>query len=183
MARVAYIRTSTDHQDIAMQRHALAATGSFDREFVDAGVSGRRASRPALDEMRSWVRDGDEVVVYSLSRLGRSTIDLLTLMQDLDSRGVKVTSLSEQLDTSTPAGRLVLTVLAAVGEMEVAQTRERTMAGLAAARAEGRVGGRPGVPAAKLDELKRLVADGATITAAARQVGVGRSTAYRLLAS
>lgn len=63
MARVAYIRFSTDHQDIAMQRHALAATGNFDREFVDAGISGRKSSRPALVEMRSWVRDGDEVVV------------------------------------------------------------------------------------------------------------------------
>ncbi|GAB2480429.1 hypothetical protein GCM10027030_13060 [Luteococcus sediminum] len=103
-------------------------------------------------------------------------------MQDLDGRGVKVTSLSEQLDTSTPAGRLVLTVLAAVGDMEVAQTRERTMAGLAAARAQGRVGGRPGVPGTKVEELRRLVAEGSTITAAAKQVGVGRSTAYRLLA-
>lgn len=97
-------------------------------------------------------------------------------MQELDGRGVKVTSLSEQLDTSTPAGRLVLNVLAAVGEMEAAQTRERTMAGVAAARAEGRVGGRPGVPDTKVEELRRLVADGSTITAAARQGGVGRST-------
>ncbi|GAB2480437.1 hypothetical protein GCM10027030_13070 [Luteococcus sediminum] len=61
MARVAYIRTNTDHQDIVMQRHVLATTGTFDREFIDAGVSGRKASRPALDEMCGWVRDGDKV--------------------------------------------------------------------------------------------------------------------------
>lgn len=182
---VAYLRVSTSRdQSTESQRHAIERAGWQPvRSFVDEGITGRRIDRPGLTAMLEWVRDGDTIVTYSLSRISRSTRDLLTLLDDLESRGVTLVSLSESIDTGTPAGRLLLTVLAALSQFEVDTLRDRTLAGLEAARAQGRVGGRPRA----LDDdtavrARGLVASGVPVRQVARQLGVGRSTVYRALA-
>ena len=181
---VAYLRVSTSRdQSTDAQKHAINRAGySPAKFFVDEGLTGRRMDRPGLSAMLDWVREGDTVVVYSLSRISRSTTDLLGLLERLDAQGVHLVSLSESVDTSTPAGRLLVTVLAALSQFEVDTLRDRTIAGLDAARAQGRVGGRP--RALTPDDLVRargLVASGNSVTKVARELRVGRSTLYRAL--
>lgn len=141
MARIGYERVSLDKQNIDRQHDQLAEAGC-DRIFTDEGVSGRKASRPAFDECLKYLRGGDSLVVTELSRLGRSTKHLLALAEELRDRGVELVILNLGLDTSTPSGQMVFTVLCAVAQMEADLTLERTMDGLKAARARGRVGGR-----------------------------------------
>jgi DNA invertase Pin-like site-specific DNA recombinase len=131
-----YARVSTLEQDESLQRDALTAAGC-ERIFVDK-ASGKLASRPALDRMLEQVRPGDTVVIWRLDRLGRSLRHLIDIFADLDERGVAVRSLTENLDTSTPGGRLVFHVFGALAEFERDLIRERTLARLAAARARGR---------------------------------------------
>ena len=181
---MAYLRVSTSRdQSTDAQKHAINRAGySPAKFFVDEGITGRRMDRPGLSAMLDWVREGDTVVVYSLSRISRSTTDLLGLLERLDAQGVHLVSLSESVDTSTPAGRLLVTVLAALSQFEVDTLRDRTIAGLDAARAQGRVGGRP--RALTPDDLVRargLVASGNSVTKVARELRVGRSTLYRAL--
>lgn len=181
---VAYLRVSTSRdQSTDAQKHTINRAGySPAKFFVDEGITGRRMDRPGLSAMLDWVREGDTVVVYSLSRISRSTTDLLGLLERLDAQGVHLVSLSESVDTSTPAGRLLVTVLAALSQFEVDTLRDRTIAGLDAARAQGRVGGRP--RALTPDDLVRargLVASGNSVTKVARELRVGRSTLYRAL--
>lgn len=148
--RIAYLRVSTADQTIASQRLAIekALGEAPEREFVDEGISGRVMQREGLDACLSALRAGDELVVYSLSRLGRSSAEVIRLVQDLTrsteqgGRGVILRSVTEALDSSTPTGRAFIGILAVVFEMEAELTRERTLAGLAAARRAGRVGGR-----------------------------------------
>ncbi len=181
---VAYLRVSTSRdQSTDAQKHAIVRAGySPAKLFIDEGITGRRLDRPGLSAMLDWVREGDTIVVYSLSRVSRSTTDLLNLLERLDAQGVHLVSLSEAVDTSTPVGRLLVTVLAALSQFEVDTLRDRTIAGLDAARAQGRVGGRP--RALTPDDLVRargLVASGRSVTSVARELGVGRSTLYRAI--
>ncbi len=141
--KLGYARVSTSQQDEALQRDALTTAGC-DRVFVDK-ASGKLESRPALDELLAQVRVGDAVVVWRLDRLGRSLKHLIETVQDLERRGVAFVSLTESIDTSTPGGRLVFYIFGALAEFERDLIRERTLAGLAAARARGRTGGRPTV--------------------------------------
>jgi DNA invertase Pin-like site-specific DNA recombinase len=106
-------------------------------------ISGSTAARPGLEQLRSHLRPGDTLVVWRMDRLFRSLKHMIELTDWLREQGIEFQSLSEQLDTSTPAGRLIFTVFASIGEFERDLIRERTMAGLSAARARGRVGGRP----------------------------------------
>lgn len=138
--------------------------------------------RPGLTEMASWVREGDKVVVYSLSRISRSTRDLLGLLEDLDERGVSLVSISESIDTHTAAGRLLVTVLAALAQFEVDTLRDRTMAGLEAAREQGRVGGRPrALTDEQLVVARGLRASGMSLSKIAEHLSVGKSTVHRAL--
>ena len=181
---VAYVRVSTSRdQSTEAQKHAITKAGySPVKWFIDEGVTGRRMDRPGLSSMLDWVREGDTVIVYSLSRISRSTTDLLGLLERLDAQGVHLVSLSESVDTSTPAGRLLVTVLAALSQFEVDTLRDRTIAGLDAARAQGRVGGRPRALAPEdLIRARGLVASGRPVTEVARELGVGRSTLYRAI--
>lgn len=177
--RFGYARVSTGDQRTGGQIDRLAAA-DCDEMFVDHGVSGTQQSRPQLDRMLGRLRGGDEVVVYSLSRLGRSTRHLLEMIEGFDSAGVALVSLTESIDTSTPAGRLVLTILAAVSEMEREMIVARTREGLEAARKRGRVGGRPTVlDDGKIDAIRRLREMGASLREIAAVVGVSRSTVHR----
>jgi len=131
--RLGYARVSTLQQDEALQHDALRQAGC-DRVFVDK-ASGKLESRPALDDLLDRARPGDTVVVWRLDRLGRSLRHLLEVVSELERRGVAFQSLTEAIDTSTPGGKLVFHLFGALAEFERDLIRERTMAGLAAARA------------------------------------------------
>ena len=182
MSVVGYARVSTDDQKMDLQLDALRAAGA-DKIFEDQGVSGSKTSRPGLDASIAYLRDGDVLTVWRLDRLGRSTLHVLALIQELSDRGVGFRSLTESVDTTTPAGRLMLTLLAGLSSMEREITIERTKAGLAAAKRQGRIGGRPRALTPVREQQARLMYQrGSTATEIAAELGVGRATIYRALA-
>jgi DNA invertase Pin-like site-specific DNA recombinase len=173
-----YARVSTAGQDEALQLDALRQAGC-DRVFTDQ-ASGATTSRPALDELLGMARRGDTLVIWRLDRLGRSLRHLLDVIGDLEQRGVALRSLTESIDTSTPAGRLVFHTFGALAEFERDLIRERTKAGLAAARARGRGGGRPSVwTAEKREQAQRMLEEGKTVSTVAEVLGVSRASVYR----
>ena len=180
--KIGYARVSTLEQDEGLQRDALTAAGC-QRVFVDK-ASGKLEHRPALDAMIEQLRRGDAVVVWRLDRLGRSLRNLIELVSELESRGVGFVSLTESIDTTTPGGKLIFHIFGALAEFERDLIRERTMAGLAAARARGRKGGRPTVwTTAKLATARSMYRDGQQdVATIARVLGVSRASVYRALA-
>ncbi len=175
-----YARVSTTAQDPALQHDALSAAGCY-RVWTDT-ASGALAARPALDDVLARLGPGDVLVVWRLDRLARSLRHLLQLIDDLDSRGVGFRSLTESIDTTTATGRLVLHLFGALGEFERDLLRERTAAGLEAAAARGRRGGRPALMTpTKLAAAQSLLVAGRTTREAAEAVGVSRATLYRAL--
>lgn len=179
---VGYARVSTTDQVLDRQTDALRDAGCS-KVFTDHGVSGAKATRPGLDEALAYLRPGDALVVVSLDRLGRSTRHLLELVEHLDGENVSLRILSLGLDTATPTGRLILTILAALAEMERELLRERTRDGLAAARARGRVGGRRRALSPEQRVLVReWASEGRSQSETARLLGVGRATVQRALA-
>lgn len=175
-ALVGYARVSTRDQNLDRQTDALAAEGCV-RVFSDK-KSGKTAVRPELDRALDFMRPGDTLVVASLDRLSRSLQDLIGIVAELRRRGVGFRSLHEQLDTTTPGGRLVFHVFAALAEFIRELIVEGTREGLDAARARGRVGGRPSVMTPeKLAAAKALLPDN-SISAIARIVGVSRGAIY-----
>jgi DNA invertase Pin-like site-specific DNA recombinase len=182
MANIGYIRVSSSEQTPALQSDALATAG-VTKTYSDLGVSGSLASRPQLDALLEYVRDGDVVVVWKLDRLGRNTRHTLTLLATLAERGVGFRSLTEGLDSTGPMGRAMITIIAAFAELERDTIRERTVAGLAAAKARGRVGGRPrALSTAKVEFAQTLRAKGHGAQAIADELGVSPASIYRALA-
>lgn len=180
--RLGYARVSTTDQDPALQQDALQAAGC-QRLFIDR-ASGKLASRPALDELLTQARSGDTLVVWRLDRLGRSLRHLLETVSALEARGVAFVSLTENIDTSTPGGRLVFHLFGALAEFERDLIRERTAAGLAAARARGRTGGRPTVwTDDKRRAAKAMRASGDDVSSIARALGISRASVYRAIAN
>lgn len=181
--RFGYVRVSTLDQNEDLQQDALKAAGC-DRIYVDH-VSGKLERRPGLDQMLDQLRTGDAVVVWRLDRLGRSLRHLIDVVAELDRRGVGLTSLTEALDTSSPGGKLVFHVFGAMAEFERDLIRERTSAGLVAARARGRFGGRPTVwTPEKLRTARSLYAGGEhDVASIARLLGVSRASVYRGLSA
>lgn len=139
--RIGYARVSTHDQSLDLQQDALSNAGC-DRVIVDV-ASGRKQDRSGLDQLREVVRDGDVIVVWRLDRLGRSLKQLITLIEEFELLGVGFCSLTESIDTTSPGGKLFFHVVGALAEFERNIIVERTKAGLAAARARGRLGGRP----------------------------------------
>ena len=133
-----YARVSTGDQTTDLQRDALEKAGC-NRIFTDV-ASGAKAHRPELDHMLDLLREGDTVVVWKLDRLGRSMQNLVELINDFDTRGVQFRSLTEAIDTSTPGGTLIFNIFGSLAQFERDLIRERTRAGLEAARARGRTG-------------------------------------------
>lgn len=178
---VGYARVSTTDQDPALQRDALAEIGCL-RVYQDH-CSGARSDRPQLAAALEFLREGDVLVVWRLDRLGRNLMHLIDLTNDLAARGIGFRSLTEHIDTTTAVGQLVFHLFGALAEFERNLLIERTQAGLAAARARGRVGGRPKkITPKKLAAAKDLLARGdRSVTDVAITIGVGRSTLYRAL--
>jgi DNA invertase Pin-like site-specific DNA recombinase len=181
MALVGYARVSTLDQDPALQRDALAAAGCV--KLFEDRASGVREDRPGLAQTLAFLRDGDVLVVWKLDRLGRSLPHLVETVAALAARGVGFRSLTEAIDTTTAGGRLVFHLFAALGQFEHDLIRERTMAGLTAAAARGRKGGRrPVVTDDKLRRAKLLIAQGLTVREAAGRLRIGKTALYEALA-
>jgi DNA invertase Pin-like site-specific DNA recombinase len=180
-ALLGYARVSTAEQHLDLQVDALKAVGCY-RIFTDT-ASGARTRRPALEQVLDQLRPGDTLVVWKLDRLGRSLRHLVQTVAELAERGVGFRSLQEQIDTTTPGGKLVFHVFAALAEFERDLIRERTAAGLAAARARGRKGGRPPVMTpTKIAAARRLYDSREyTVAAIAKELGVSRASIYRHL--
>lgn len=175
---VGYSRVSTQDQDATLQRVALQGMGC-DRLF-DETASGAQRDRPELAAALEYMREGDTLVVWKLDRLARSVRQLIETVEDLEARGIGFRSITENIDTTSPGGKLVFHLFAALAEFERGLIRERTMAGLASAKARGRVGGRPKALTEKDRAAARaLLADGdITIAEVAQRVGVSPATLY-----
>lgn len=175
---IGYARVSGQDQSLDLQLDALRAAGA-DRVFEDK-LSGARADRPGLLEALDFARPGDVLAVWRLDRLGRSLPHLIQTVRDLEGRGVGFRSLTEQIDTASTGGRLIFHVFGALAEFERDLIKERTHAGLAAARARGRVGGRPrAMSDEKLKAAKKLLSDGVPPKAVAEIIGCSVPTLYR----
>ena len=152
---IGYARVSTDDQSLDSQTDALSVAGA-EKVFADR-ISGSRRARPELDKMLDQLRDGDVVTVTKYDRLARSLKDLLEIVEAIRERGAGFRSLAEDIDTTTPAGRLVFHVFASIAQFERERISERTREGLVSARKRGRVGGRPpALSAAQKKEVRRM---------------------------
>ncbi|WP_446681800.1 recombinase family protein [Chromobacterium violaceum] len=183
MAVFGYARVSTFEQTLDLQHDALQEAGATCL-YADK-ASGKTADRPELTHCLKALREGDTLIVWRLDRLGRNLQDLINIVNDLETRGIKFKSLKESVDTGGPAGKLVFHLFAALAQFERELVRERTLAGLEAARARGRKGGRP----QRLDSKQQRVALAMmknremSIAEIARHFDVSRSTLYSLQAA
>lgn len=181
-SRVGYARVSTAGQSLDSQIDSLRDAGCG-VVFADRAVSGATTSRPGLDAALTHLRAGDTFTVVRLDRLGRTTGHLIATVEQFEADGVQFASLTEGIDTTTPAGRMTFTVLCAVAQMERDLIAERTRAGLDAARARGRKGGRrPSLTARQVEQVHRMRHEQtATLEEIAETFGVSRSTVIRAL--
>ena len=173
-----YARVSTNDQNPDAQRDRLIKAGAI-RVFTDI-VSGKRFDRPALAELIDHARPGDRLCIIRLDRLGRSIRELLETVDGLKARGIHLISLEERLDTSSAAGELVFHVFGSIAHFERRLISERTRDGIAAARKRGRTPGRPPLDPEAVSAAEKLIAAGLSPARAAKQLGIGRATAYRI---
>lgn len=180
--KIGYARISTDTQTHDAQIAALKAAGC--EKIYTEIASGAKRDRPVLAEVMEYLRPNadDTLVVYKLDRVARSLPHLIEIMERLKANGVEFQSVTEAIDTNTPGGRLLFHVVAAIAEFERDLIRERTQAGLKAARAKGRVGGRPRqMTEEKINAVRELLSSGTAVKDAAAAVGVSVPTLYRWL--
>jgi DNA invertase Pin-like site-specific DNA recombinase len=176
--RIGYARVSTRDQNLEMQLDALAKTACM-RIFTDK-LSGALGDRPGLKEALSHLREGNTLVVWKLDRLGRSVKGLVDLVNGLEARKVHFQSVTDGVDTKTPAGRFFFHVMASLAQMERELILERTRAGLEAARCQGRVGGRKRqMTESKIQAARKLLASGTPPQEVAHSLGVSVPTLYR----
>lgn len=178
--RIGYARVSADDRKLDLQRDALNRAGCA--KIYEETASGKAVGRPALEQCRKALRPGDTLVVWRLDRVGRSLPDLVQIVVELEQRGIGFESLSERIETSSAAGKLVFDVFTALAEFERNLIRERTHAGLAAARARGRAGGRkPKLDAQQIHEINRLMTDpNISVNQIAKRYKVSRTTIYKV---
>lgn len=178
--KVGYARVSTGDQNTALQLKALKEVGC-ERIFEET-ASGAQRDRPQLAKAVEFVRQGDTLVVWKMDRLARSLKQLIETVEDLGARGIGFLSLTENIDTSTNSGRLVFHIFGSLAEFERGIIRERTLAGLEAARREGRIGGRPRSMGDKdIKAAKALMASGdISMTEIAKRLNVSPATLYRV---
>lgn len=175
-----YGRVSTLEQSTDIQRDALLAAG-VEKLFLDK-YTGTKSSRPELDKLREYMREGDTVCVLKIDRLARSTRDLLNLVQEFADAGVTLRVLEQNIDTSTSEGKFLLNVLSAVAELERDMIVARTKQGLAAAKAKGRIGGRkPKLSKLQIDQVRDFYETGKSVSDIAALFNVSRASVYRAL--
>lgn len=179
MAVIGYARVSTQEQNLQLQLDALKGAGAV-KIFQDQGVSGSKAERPGLGKLLDHVREGDEVIVWKLDRIARSTRNLLDLVDEFKAAGVAFRSVTDGISTSGAMGKAMITIMGALAELERDQIVERTKAGLESARERGRLGGRPRKAAdAKVNLCKKMFSDGTSAIEIAHVLGLSRATVYR----
>ena len=180
--RIGYARVSTDDQNLDLQLDALHKAGIGDDRLYSDTASGKDVERKELAACLKALREGDTLVVWRLDRLGRSLPDLVRIVGELEQKGVSFESLTEKIETGSAAGKLVFHVFAALAEFERNLIRERTRAGLVAARARGRAGGRkPKLTEAQIKEINEMVdAQKLPIGRIAELYGVSRTTIYKV---
>jgi DNA invertase Pin-like site-specific DNA recombinase len=179
---IGYARVSTHEQTLNLQQDALTKAGCS-KTFTDT-ASGAKAERKGLDEALDYVRKGDTLVVWRLDRLGRSLPHLITTMTGLEERGIGFKSLTENIDTTTSGGKLIFHIFGALAEFERNLIRERTTAGLTAARTRGRLGGRPkALTGKKLSIAQDLYDRRHPIQEILQTLKISRATLYRALKS
>src|SRR4051812_14529626 len=176
---IGYARVSTTDQTLALQQDALTKAGCT-KIFTDT-ASGAQTERDGLTDALSYVRAGDTLVVWKLDRLGRSLKDLITRITELETRKIGFKSLTEQIDTTTSGGKLIFHIFGALAEFERDIIKERTNAGLAAARTRGKLGGRPkALSPEKIKLARKLYADKSTsVTEICKMLGISRHTLRR----
>ena len=181
---IGYARVSTEDQTLALQKDALEKIGCS-KIFTDV-ISGATTERPGLSEAMSYIREGDSLVVWKLDRLGRSLKHLIDTISELNTRNIGFKSITENIDTTTSGGKLIFHIFGALAEFERDIIRERTKAGLAAARARGRTGGRPKVKT--LDTPRKVAIAQAlyndkknAIVDICKTLNISRSTLYRYI--
>lgn len=179
MSLIGYARVSTHDQNLDLQKDALIKEGCT-KIFTDT-ISGSKADRPGLTAALEYLREGDRLVVWKLDRLGRSLQHLIETVKGLQERGIDLVVIQERIDTSSAGGKMVFHMMGALAEFERDLIRERTHAGLQAARARGRTGGRPkAMSPEKVAMARQLMADPAnSITKICHALGVSRATLYR----
>ena len=177
--RIGYARVSTEDQNLDLQRDCLTRSGCA--TIYEETASGKSAQRIELEHCRKALRSGDTLVVWRLDRLGRSLPDLIKIISELERDSITFESLTEKIDTGSASGKLQFHVFAALAEFERNLIRERTLAGLTAARARGRVGGRkPKLNEKQIREIKTLLTDpAAQVKDIAKRYGVSRTTLYK----
>jgi len=180
--RIGYARVSTDDQSLDLQFDALHRAGIADDRLYSDTASGKDAERKELAACLKALREGDTLVVWRLDRMGRSLPDLVRIVGELERKGVGFESLTEKIETGSATGKLVFHVFAALAEFERNLIRERTQAGLAAARARGRHGGRkPKLDAQQIKEIKQLMSDPTIpVSVIAKRYKVSRTTIYKV---
>ena len=176
--KVGYARVSTKEQDLSLQLDAL---NKFycDKVFTDKVSSVKQ--RQGLQEALGYLREGDSLVVWKLDRLCRSLADLIKISEQLKDKGCELISITENIDTSTPAGRLYFNILGALGQMERELIQERVKAGLESARKRGKIGGKPRVSQDKIDLARRELSEGRSYPDVAKIIGIHPQTLYRLV--
>lgn len=176
---IGYARKSTYEQNLSLQKDALQKVGC--KKILTDQITGSKEERPGLTKAMDMLRKGDTLVVWRLDRLGRSLKHLIKLIEDLEEKKIGFRSLQESIDTTTSGGRLVFHIFGALAEFERHLIRERTHAGLAAARARGRLGGRPKVLNNKKKKLavKLYKEKKHTVAEIGEMLGVSRMTVYR----
>ncbi len=182
---VGYVRVSSDsdRQSTDLQRHALRATGVDARHLYEDRASGAKDDRTALGQALEFVRPGDMLVVWKLDQLGRSLSHLLAIVNMLKDKQVAFRSLTEGMDTTTASGELLFHAFGALAQYERALIQERVVAGLAAARRRGRIGGRPqAITGGRLDGIIAALNGGMSKAAVCRNFGVKRTTLIETLA-
>jgi DNA invertase Pin-like site-specific DNA recombinase len=183
VALIGYARSSTDDQHPEEVQVPRLVEAGCSKVFCDIGQSGSKASRPEWDKCLAYLREGDVLVSVKLDRWGRSVQHLLQVAADLEARGVGLRCLDQPIDTTTPVGKLVFTILAAVAEFERALIIERTTQGLIAARARGNMGGRPKSYTDQQCQVARMLRDQGEMTAReiAELLSVSRATYFRMV--
>lgn len=182
VALIGYARVSTPDQKLSLQHDALKRAGC-ERVFDDQ-ASGARTDRPGLADALAYLRAGDTLVVWKLDRLGRSMSHLIEKIGELAARGIGFRSLTENIDTTTPGGMLVFNIFGSLAQFERDLIRERTQAGLRAARERGSKGGRrPVVTPDKLRKARAHIAAGLTVREAAARLKIGKTALYKALES
>jgi len=180
MVNIGYARVSTSDQDTALQIKALKTFGC--KDIYEDKASGAKTDRPELSKALSYLRAGDVLVVWKLDRLGRSMKHLIEIVNDLEARKVGFKSLTENIDTTTPGGKLVFHLFGALAQFERDLIKERTTAGLRVAREQGRVGGRPIVMTEdKLKKAKELLQKDLNVKEVAGRIKVSPTTLYKAL--